>query len=225
MRGQVGGAAVVLRPSTRTREAALARGSGPWVASASQRGQGSGEPTDAELVARAARSDAGAFRTLVDRHTGAALGLARRLLRDEAEAEDVVQEGLLRLWRTAGTLQIGEAGVRPWLRRVVSNLAIDRMRSGARVDVTDEPPEQQEPAGQLAAIAGQELSQRVDAALKGLPDRQRQALTLFHYEGLSQSEVGAMMGVSDEAVESLLSRARRALRTQLQHDWQELMTE
>jgi RNA polymerase sigma-70 factor (ECF subfamily) len=61
--------------------------------------------------------------------------------------------------------------------------------------------------------------------LKDLPERQRLALTLFHYEGLSQIEVGKILGVSDEAVESLLGRARRALKAELKNEWQQLLPE
>ena len=64
-------------------------------------------------------------------------------------------------------------GLRPWLRRVVSNLCVDRMRSGKRLTVTDEVPEQVEPATQQSQLEAQDTSQRVDAALKALPDRQR----------------------------------------------------
>jgi RNA polymerase sigma-70 factor (ECF subfamily) len=63
----------------------------------------------------------------------------------------------------------------------------------------------------------------VDGALKALPERQRLAITLFHYEGMSQIEVGSVLGISDEAVESLLARARRTLKAALKDDWQELM--
>ncbi len=133
-----------------------------------------------------------------------------------------MQESMLRLWRTSGELEIGEAGVRPWLRRVVSNLCIDRLRAGARVEVTDEPPEQPQKADQLDAVTGKELSERVEAALQRLPERQRMALSMFHYEGMSQIEIGGVMGISDEAVESLLSRARRALRVSLKDEWQGL---
>jgi len=206
------------------REARLARGEEP------RQGGGAGvaaveQVSDADLAALAGRGDSAAFRRLVDRHIGPALGIARRLLRDDAEAEDVVQDGMLRLWKSAARLEVGEAGLKPWLRRVISNLCIDRIRSGARTDVTDEVPEQEQPPEQLAAVTGKEVADRVDAALKALPDRQRQALTLFHYEGLSQSEVGAAMGISDEAVESLLSRARRSLRVVLKDDWRELVSD
>jgi RNA polymerase sigma-70 factor (ECF subfamily) len=120
-------------------------------------------------------------------------------------------------------LEVGPQGLRPWLRRVVTNLCVDRMRSSRRLSVVDEVPEQAEPATQLAHVEASEVSKRVDAALKDLPDRQRMALTLFHYEGLSQIEVGRIMGISDEAVESLLARARRNLKVALRDEWRGLL--
>jgi RNA polymerase sigma-70 factor, ECF subfamily len=180
---------------------------------------------DAALVAAAAHGDAAAFRTLVDRHLAGVLAVARRMLRDDAEAEDVAQEAMLRLWRSADGLEVGPPGLRPWLRRVVSNLCVDRMRSGKRLMVTDEVPEQVEPATQHSQLEAQDTSERVEAALRALPDRQRLALTLFHYEGLSQIEVGKAMGISDEAVESLLARARRTLKAALRDQLSELLAD
>jgi RNA polymerase sigma-70 factor (ECF subfamily) len=84
-------------------------------------------------------------------------------------------------------------------------------------------PEESEPAGQVKQMVEHELEVRVDAALKALPERQRLALTLFHYEGMSQIEVGEAMGISDEAVESLLARARRTLKSALRNEWQGLL--
>lgn len=180
---------------------------------------------DAILVAAAANGDAGAFRSLVDRHLSGVLAVARRMLRDDAEAEDVAQEALLRLWRSADALEVGPQGLRPWLRRVVSNLCVDRMRSGRRLTVVEEVPDRAEPATQLTEMEARDVSHRVDEALKELPDRQRMALTLFHYEGLSQVEVGRIMGISDEAVESLLARARRNLKGALREEWRELLAD
>lgn len=180
---------------------------------------------DAALVAAAGAGDAGAFRSLVDRHLAGVVAVARRMLRDEAEAEDVAQEAMLRLWRSADGLEIGAPGLRPWLRRVVSNLCVDRMRTGKRLVVVDEVPEQAEPATQHSEMEAQDASQRVEAALKALPDRQRTALTLFHYEGLSQIEIAQAMGISDEAVESLLARARRALKAALRDELQDLLAD
>ena len=180
---------------------------------------------DGPLLIRVGRGDVVAFRTLVDRHLTSLLRIAQRMLNEDPEAEDVAQEAMLRLWRSASTLEIGAGGVRPWLRRVVSNLCLDRIRSARRVELTDAVPEQEVVASQLHCLVEVERSARVDAALKALPERQRLALTLFHYEGLSQGEVGEILGVSQEAVESLLARARRALKASLQADWRQLLSE
>jgi RNA polymerase sigma-70 factor, ECF subfamily len=177
------------------------------------------------LLARVAAGEAQAFRGLVDRHLPTILAVARRMLKDDAEAEDVAQETLLRLWRNAAGLELGPNGVRPWLRRVASNLSIDRVRARRNTTVVETVPEESEPAGQFRHLAERELGARVDVALKALPERQRLALTLFHYEGMSQIEVADAMGISDEAVESLLARARRTLKASLKEEWRGLMPE
>lgn len=181
------------------------------------------EAVDTALVARLRVGDSTAFRQLVQRHVTLVTSIARRMLRDDAEAEDVAQEAMIRLWRSAANLELGPGGLRPWLRRVASNLCIDRVRSGQRLIVTDEVPEVAEDPIQERSLEDQELAARVDLAMKALPERQRLALTLFHHEGLSQIEVGEAMGISDEAVESLLARARRALKASLAKDWKELL--
>lgn len=177
---------------------------------------------EATLVAAVGSGDGAAFRLLMARHLGSIVAVARRMLRDDAEAEDVAQEAFLRLWRSSGTLEIGPAGIRPWLRRVVSNLCLDRVRGQGRVTVVEELPEVPEPAKQLAGLESQDTQRRVETAMQKLPDRQRLALTLFHFEGLSQIEIGQVMGVSDEAVESLLGRARRQLKAELKSEWESL---
>lgn len=182
-------------------------------------GQGGEDET---LLARIRGRDQAAFRLLADRHMPRILTLARRMLRDPSEADDVAQETFLRLWRNASGLTVGPAGLAPWLRQVASNLCLDRLRARGRLEVTDEVPEAVEPATQLAGLEKAELKAKVDAALAGLAERQRVALTLFHYEGMSMAEVGAIMGVSEEAVESLLARARRALKGALAEEWASL---
>jgi RNA polymerase sigma-70 factor (ECF subfamily) len=189
---------------------------------ASPRGLAEARADEAALVAETGGGDSRAFRVLMDRHLVSIVSVARRMLRDDAEAEDVAQEAFLRLWRSSATLEIGPAGIRPWLRRVVSNLCLDRVRGQGRVKVVEELPEVPEPAKQLAALESQDTQRRVEAAMQKLPDRQRLALTLFHFEGLSQIEIGQAMGISDEAVESLLSRARRQLKADLRTDWESL---
>lgn len=183
------------------------------------------EDDDRALVRRVGARDSAAFRALVERHLPLVLGVARRMLRDDAEAQDIAQEAMLKLWQGGAGLEVGPNGVRPWLRRVTSNLCIDRIRASRRTDVTDEVPDQPVAASQLVELARGDLAVRVQAALIALPERQRQALALFHFEELSQSEVGEILGVSDEAVESLLSRGRRAMRLALKDDWHALLVD
>jgi len=184
---------------------------------------GNGE--EIRLLARVVAGEGEAFRGLVDRHLPTVLAIARRMLRDDAEAEDVAQETKLRLWRNAAGVELGPNGLRPWLRQVTSNLCIDRMRSGRNIQVVPEVPEESTPPGQLRYLSERELGARVDAALQALPQRQRLAITLFHYEGMSQIEVGEALGISNEAVESLLARARRALKAVLKEEWRTLIPE
>ncbi|MEM7774190.1 MAG: sigma-70 family RNA polymerase sigma factor [Pseudomonadota bacterium] len=183
----------------------------------------SGATDEAAMVDAVANGDAGAFRALVDRHLPRVLARARRLLGDATEAEDVAQEALLRLWRTAGSLDVDHRGVGPWLGRVAANLAIDRLRSAKRLEVRDELPEMPVAAEQLVALTEHDVSDRVMEALSALPDRQRVALTLFHFDELSQREVAEILEVSEDALESLLARGRRKLRAILADEWQSLL--
>ena len=195
---------------------------GPEPNAAGAKAAAESRADEAGLVASLVDGDAQAFRVLMDRHLGGIVSVARRMLRDDAEAEDVAQEAFLRLWRSGASLEIGPAGVRPWLRRVVSNLCLDKVRSQGRVTVVEELPEVPEAPKQLATLESRDTQRRVEVALQKLPERQRLALTLFHFEGLSQIEIGQAMGISDEAVESLLSRARRHLKSELRSDWEAL---
>jgi len=180
---------------------------------------------EAAVLARIRAGDSAAFRQVIDRHMPSLLAVARRMLKADGDAEDIVQEALVRVWHHAGTLELGPGGLRPWLRRVVTNLCLDHLRRHRLTSVVAEVPETPEAPDQARGLEEADLAKRVGAALAALPERQRVALTLFHYEGLSQIEVGDMLGISDEAVESLLARARRSLKAALKDEWRQLLPE
>lgn len=171
---------------------------------------------DAILLARFAAGDQSAARALTGQLLPGALRQAWRILGDRTEAEDVAQDAMLRLWRQAGEWRAGEARVSTWLYRVVHNLCIDRIRRRRpSVAVEDAPePVDQEPSV-LTRIARSETGRAVASAIAELPDRQRQAVVLRHFEGWSNPQIGEALECSVEAVESLLARARRALAEKL----------
>jgi RNA polymerase sigma factor (sigma-70 family) len=170
---------------------------------------------DEDLVARVGRGDQAAIQALVARKLPRMLALARRMLGDAAEAEDVAQEVFLRVWRQAPTWRPGAARFDTWMHRVALNLCYDKLRK-RREDVVAEPPERPDPDAQPdRGLHAAEVGARVSAALDTLPQRQKEAIVLCHYQELSNIEAARLMGVSVEALESLLSRGRRSLRAAL----------
>lgn len=171
--------------------------------------------TDEDLIERIGRGDMAAVSQLVARKLPRIQSLARRMLGDASEAEDVAQETLVRTWKQAKSWVPGRARIDTWMHRVALNLCYDRLRRRRDsvstedieiADTRDSAPVQMEQA-QAAA--------RLQAAIAALPERQRTAIALSYYQELSNIEGAAVMGVSVEALESLLSRARRSLRATL----------
>jgi len=167
---------------------------------------------DGALMVLFAHGDRAAARLLTERLLPRAFRHAARVLGDRAEAEDVAQEAMLRLWRAAEGWQTdGAARPATWLHRVVANLSIDRLRRSGRSvalgddDFADDAPGAEawlQQAGRMDAL---------DAALARLPERQRQAVVLRHIEELSNPEIAEILGLGVEAVESLTARGKRAL--------------
>jgi RNA polymerase sigma-70 factor (ECF subfamily) len=198
-------------------------------------------PTDEELMLRVARhDDFDAFSTLVSRHEGAARTYAWRLTRAQEEAEDAVQEAFLRVWRRREKWR-PTGTFRAFLYRVVNNIALDGFRrKKVRREVTVPDVSQgtaDTDGGGATAVDGlawrvattaddspdprtrardAEAARMLAAAIETLPDRQRAAILLFHQDDLSMRDAGESLGISQKAFESLLARARGALRTTLE---------
>jgi RNA polymerase sigma-70 factor (ECF subfamily) len=173
-----------------------------------------GEP-DAALMRRVAGGDGAATRTVVTRYLPQVLALARRMLNDAAEAEDVAQEAMLRLWQMAPRWR-EDAPVGAWLYRVAHNLSIDRIRRRRPTIDVDTAVDLADPAPTpIERLAARERKSAVERAIAALPERQRTAITLVHTLEMGNIEAAATMEISVEALESLLSRGRRALRAAL----------
>lgn len=176
---------------------------------------------DAGLVARMAARDPAALREAMARHAVQINRIAYRMTGDPHEAEDIVQEACLRLWdhaprlaarHPAGTPAGGALRLSGWLARVATNLAIDRLRLARRVSGEEVPERADETPLADARIEADQRDGAARALVMALPERQRAAIVLTYYEELSNAEAAAAMDMNIKAFESLLHRARAALR-------------
>jgi RNA polymerase sigma-70 factor (ECF subfamily) len=173
------------------------------------------DTSDEALMVLYANGDRHAALALTQRVTPRVLAYASRLLSgDRAEAEDVAQETMLRLWKVAPAWRQGETKVTTWAYRVATNLCIDRQRARGRKRQTalDDAPEIADSShGAEGQLQEADRMAALEAALAELPDRQRQAVILRHLEGMTNPEIAAIMEIGVEAVESLTARGKRAL--------------
>jgi RNA polymerase sigma-70 factor (ECF subfamily) len=188
-----------------------------------------GAPADDEIVRRAQAGDHDAFRMLVERYQGRAYGLALRVLRDEEQAKDAVQDAFLKVYRSLDRFE-GRAGFYTWLYRIVMNQCLDRKRrdkSDREVEWNDESAagvlnaseSAASPAGRDAdreapdvAIERSEIRQAVARAIDALPEDARRTIQLREIDGLSYKEIAEAMGIPKGTVMSRLHYARQRLR-------------
>ncbi|MGH3073174.1 MAG: sigma-70 family RNA polymerase sigma factor [Gaiellaceae bacterium] len=173
--------------------------------------------SDEALVALIARSDETALAELYDRIGGTAYGLAYRVLRDEALAEDAVQEAFLGLWRSAGSFMPERAKASTWILTLVHRRAVDLVRreQRRRSEPLESAPEPAEGSAEEAAWLRLDR-ERVQAALAQLPDQQREAIELAYYGGYTQSELAERLGQPLGTIKSRMFAGMSRLRELLE---------
>lgn len=168
-------------------------------------------------MSQIAQGNSDAFQTVLDLHMLPIYHFAFSILRDASAAEDITQETCVRLWNQAKDWR-PEGKVRSWLFRIAHNLCIDEIRKRrphADIDIFAESIADDR-IDSVRRIEETQASQTIKSALFQLPVRQRTAIMLVHYSGHSNREAADTMGISVDALESLLSRARRSLKEILQ---------
>lgn len=175
------------------------------------------ETLDQELMAAVARQDSRAFARLVERHLTWSLRFVERMIGEHRDAEDLVQTAFLRVWQGASRWE-PKAKFSTWFYRVLHNLCMDHFRRARTpAEVLDDALPDGSPTSE-ERLAGTQRGQRIRKALASLPERQRAAIVLCYYEERSQAEAAALIGVSEGALESLLSRARATLKKRLREE-------
>jgi len=160
---------------------------------------------DARVLAAVARGDRAGLRTLYERHAGRALAIALRILRSHAEAEEVVQDSFLEVWRRAVQYDQSRGSAGVWIATIARSRAIDRVRARGTAERTasaaaDEP--RGEAKGVLEEVEQRSARERIAAALGELAAEQRTAIELAYFEGLSQREIAARTGAPLGTVKS-----------------------
>ncbi len=178
-------------------------------------GKGAVPDSDAALARALARGDSVAMQAFITRTLPKITGVAWRLLGDNSEAEDVAQETYLKVWRHAHKWKPGTARFDSWVMRIAVNLCYDRLRKRRETSMPENYERADGEADADSVLAGKDSQEAVRAAVAALPERQRLALELCHFQELGNIEAAEIMEVSVEAMESLLSRARRSLREHL----------
>jgi RNA polymerase sigma-70 factor (ECF subfamily) len=174
-----------------------------------------GDEDERALMARVGVGDAKAFERIVARQLPMLHALAWRMLGDPSEAEDVVQESLVKLWVNAKGWQPSGGGLGAWLRRIATNACLDRLRK-PRALSDDGLPERADDAPLADSLIDADRRRAaVQAAILKLPDRQRAVIVLTYHEGVSNAEAASILGIGVKALESLLVRARQGLSQQL----------
>ncbi|RXH25938.1 RNA polymerase sigma factor [Bradyrhizobium nanningense] len=179
---------------------------------------------DSELLDKLATGDEVAFRMLVERHIDRAYAIALRIAGNAADAEDVVQDTMLKIWSHRGRWQHGRAKFSTWLYRVISNRCIDLRRKPRNENVDTVPEVADGQPGAVEIIERNELNDMLELAMQRLPEQQRIAVIFSYHENMSNGEIAQVMDTTVAAVESLLKRGRQQLRQLLRKHERDIRT-
>ncbi|MBK3660077.1 RNA polymerase sigma factor [Bradyrhizobium diazoefficiens] len=179
---------------------------------------------DSELLDRLATGDEAAFRMLVERHIDRAYAIALRIVGNAADAEDVVQDTMLKIWSHRGRWQHGRAKFSTWLYRVISNRCIDLRRKPRNENVETVPEVADGQPGAVEIIERNELNGMLEFAMQRLAEQQRIAVIFSYHENMSNGEIAQVMDTTVAAVESLLKRGRQQLRQLLRKHERDIRT-
>ena len=181
------------------------------LATVEHTGAGVSDP-DADLIFGLQSGDESALAGLMDRHISTIHRQAYYMLGDQMMAEDVTQTVFLKTWEQGKSWEAGQAKLLTWMRRVTRNACLDMLKKKKPI-YTDTVPEIEDEANSpFESLSQSQRSQRVGDALTQLSEKQRAALTLSYYQGVSQREGASIMDISESAYESLLVRGRKALK-------------
>ncbi len=171
---------------------------------------------DNELLALVKGGSSHAFGVLVERHTERFYRLAYRYLQDRATAEDIVQDAFLKLWENPDLWQAErETKFTTWFYRIVINLCLDWRKKKRPLELDPQMPLVDAAGTADEIMIRQEQETMLEKEIASLPDRQRTALNLCFGEGLSNQEAAVIMGIKLKALQSLIMRAKTALRQRM----------
>jgi RNA polymerase sigma-70 factor (ECF subfamily) len=173
---------------------------------------------ESELIKQSVAGDESAYRLLLEKHLPSLSNYVMRMMANTAEADDIIQETFIRLWTRGNKFNPETAKLTTWLHNIAHNLCIDHFRKSSRlVNNSIEQPIAVAP-GPEEDLAQQGLAKNIQQAMMSLPERQRSAIIMCHYQGLSNKDAAVVLNVSVDALESLMARGRKKLRTLLESD-------
>ncbi|MBL4612223.1 MAG: RNA polymerase sigma factor [Emcibacter sp.] len=180
-------------------------------------------------MTRIAEGDRTAYKMLVDRHLRSYLAFATRVIGDRMEAEDIMQEAFIRVWKNASKWdQDRKTRFTTWFYRIVMNLCIDVKRRRKRkpvseleeaYDISSDDPLPD------ARLSDKQMAVKISEALEELPERQKMVMTLCYLQGLGNKEAAEILNISTGAIESLLVRGRKKMAELLKAEKQEFLKE